>query len=808
MIRNYFRLALRNLSKHKGFSFINIAGLTLGITTCLLIALFVWDEKQYDRFVPDGDRVYRIYNERSGPEGLSNIASVPPMFATQLKQDFPEVESTLRILMSQYKPLVEAGDKKIYEDDGIFAEPSFFEIFPFTLRHGSHIKILDEPNSIVISKQFSNRYFGDENPVGKTLLLDKQSYVVKGVLEDGLSKFHRKINFILPLAAAQIAPERMQKWTWQQFYTYVKLKKDADISALGSKFRSFIKEKIQPQMKESGSVYLPFFQPLYDIHLYSSGFKFDSATRGNIAYVKALKIIALFMLIIACFNFINLATARSLKRAKEVGVRKSIGASRQQLMLQFTGETIFLSLLSLVISVGLVAIFLPAINHFTDKSIPFATLGTPFFLFFSIGLALAVGILAGVYPAIVLAAFKPVKVLKTGSVGHTGGGRTRWVHYGLVLVQFALSVLLIISAIVIYRQVNYLHNKDLGFNKEQIMFFPMRGDNMFNNYETFKNELTQAPGISSASIGYGFPGDIFAGDNILVPRDGQRVEHPATHLMVDFDYVKTLNLQIIAGRDFSKAITTDKDEAFIINETAVRELGFGTPEKAIGQQLLWPPWGASRPDSMKVGKIIGVVKDFNYKSLYDKMEVALLHIFPQAYWKVAVKMKTAGIDHSIDYVKQVWNKFSPDYPIEYKFMDENFAVMYRAEDKLMSLISVFTGITIFIGCLGLFGLTAYAAERRKKEIGVRKVLGASVRGILLLLSKDFIILILSALLIASPLAWYFMNNWLQDFAYRIPVQWWMFGIAGLTALLIAMITISFQAIRAAIANPVTSLRTE
>jgi len=336
----------------------------------------------------------------------------------------------------------------------------------------------------------------------------------------------------------------------------------------------------------------------------------------------------------------------------------------------------------------------------------------------------------------------------------------------------------------------------------------MRGDNMFKNVDAFKNELSQVPGVSSLSIGYGFPGDAVAGDEIIVPRNGQQVSQSATQLIVDFDYIKTLGLQIVAGRDFSKDMGTDKDHAWIINETAVKQLGFSTPQKALGQKLYWHPWGASNPDSLKEGQVIGVVRDFNYKSLYDKVETTVLQIFPDAAWKVAVKMQSANIGNSINSVRKVCNKFTPEYPIEYKFLDENFEQMYNAEDKLKSLLTIFTSIAIFVGCLGLFGLAAYTAERRRREVGIRKVLGASTENVVLLLSKDFITLVVISLIIASPVAWYFMNKWLQDFAYRISISWWMFVIAAIVAIGIAFITVSFQAIKAAIANPVKSLRTE
>ncbi|MBW3545935.1 MAG: FtsX-like permease family protein, partial [Bacteroidetes bacterium] len=440
------------------------------------------------------------------------------------------------------------------------------------------------------------------------------------------------------------------------------------------------------------------------------------------------------------------------------------------------------------------------------KSIAFNLFTNPLILFGLLGLTVLVGLIAGFYPALVLSGFQPVKVLKGAAGSEASAGKTPWLRHSLVVVQFALSILLIISALVVYQQVEYLNTKDLGFNKEEIMFFPMRGQNMNENYETFKNELLTSPHISSASIGYGFPGDAVAGDGIIVPGEGENTRHSVTQLMVDYDYIQTLGLELLAGRAFSKEIPTDKDEAFIINETAVRELGFGTPVQALGQLLHWDRWDS--PDSLKRGQVIGVVKDFHYKSLYDVVEPAVLQIYPPAYWKVAVKMHTANMAPAIAHVERVWRKFSPEYPLEYSFLDDSFQTMYKAEDKLKSLLWVFTATAIFVGCLGLFGLAAYAAERRTKEIGIRKVLGASAQNIVLLLSRDFIKLVLIAIFIASPIAWYFMRQWLQDFAYRIDISWWIFALAGVAAIAIALLTVSFHTIKAALRNPVRNLRTE
>ncbi|QHL85995.1 FtsX-like permease family protein [Nibribacter ruber] len=805
MFKNYFKVAYRGLIRHKGFSITNIAGLALGLTACLLIGLFVYDELQYDTFVPEGDRVYRVYNYANLEETNDQIAPVPPMFGTTLKESFPEVETSLRILMQPWdgQTLVENGNKRIYEKGGLDADPTFFEVFPHTFISGSPEKALDDPYSVVISDKFAEKVFGTTNAAGKRVIIDKETFLVKGVFESN-PKFHLPINFIRSLKRFGFNSERMSSWGWQQFYTYIKLKKGASPDALLAKFRAVTIKQIDDESNKPHD-YLPYFQPLQQVHLYSASFKFDQVLRGNITYVKALSIIAVFILLIACFNFVNLATAKSLQRAKEVGVRKTIGASRSQLMFQFLAETLLITLISVIIAAALTSLFLPALNDFTEKEMTFNVFTSPTLMLILLVLVIVVGVLAGLYPAIILSGFKPVNVLKGAVVSDGGPGKIPWLRHGLIVLQFSLSIFLIICALVVYQQVSYLHNKDLGFNKDQIMFFPMRGDNMYKNYETFKNELTQSPAVASASIGYGFPGDATAGDGIEVIKDGQREYHGVSQLMVDHDYIKTLGLKLVAGRGFSKDMPTDKDQAYMLNETAVKELGLGTPEKALGQKLEWKMWTDGK-DTIKKGTVIGVVKDFHFKSLFDKMDPTVLQIFPGANWKVAVKLKGDNVTAGINHVKSVWNQFSPEYPIEYKFMDDNFAAMYKAEDKLKSLLWIFTGMAIFVGCLGLFGLAAYAAERRKKEIGIRKILGAESSSIVTLLAKDFLKLVLIAAVFAFPVAWYAMSVWLKDFAYRIDIPIWVFFVAGILACVVAFVTVSFQALKAATANPVKNLR--
>jgi putative ABC transport system permease protein len=809
MLKNYLTIAYRNLVRHKGFSFINIAGLALGLTACLLIGLFVYDELQYDQFVPDGDRIYRIYTQQTKTEALETFAPVAPMYATTLKQEFPEAEQTTRILMQSAVHLLEVGEKKIYVEDCVIADSTFFGIFRLPFKYGSAARALDAPTSMVLTEEVAKTFFGNENPVGKEIKMNKSTFTVTGVLKDDLSKFHLKVKYVIPLSAAQLPAERMRKWGWQQFHTYVKLRPGTDAWQIQAKLRIYIEEIVQPTLPPDEKLTsVAFLQPLHEVHLYSSNFKYDPGVKGNITYVKALSFIAAFILLIAGFNFVNLATAKSMQRAKEVGIRKTIGASRPQLMLQFLSETVLLTLVSVVLAAVFTALLLPSLNAFTGKSMGFDLLDNPALLGLLAVLTVVVGLLAGFYPALVLSSFQPVKVLKSAVVTDGLFGRVQWLRHGLIVVQFALSVFLIICALVVFRQVSYLHDKNLGFNRDQIMFFPMRGETMTKQYESFKNELQQVPGMVSASIGYGFPGDQVAGDGIIVPTNGEKKEHSVTQLMVDYDYLKTLGLQLVAGRDFSKEQSTDKDHAFLLNETAVRELGFGTPQQALGRTVQWEVWNDKNPDSLKVGKVIGVVKDFHYKSLYDKLEPAVLQIFPDAYWKVAVKLKADNVGSSVEGVKQVWARFSPESPIEYKFLDDNFDQMYKAEDKLQTLLWIFTGIAVFVGCLGLFGLATYAAERRKKEIGIRKVLGADVSTIVGLLSREFLVLVVVAAIIAFPAAWLAMHRWLQDFAYRIDIPLWAFLAAGLLAAAVAFLTVGYQAIKAATANPIQNLRTD
>ncbi|MCW3087623.1 MAG: FtsX-like permease family protein, partial [Sediminibacterium sp.] len=792
MLTNYWKIAVRNLTRHKGFASINIASLSIGIIGCLVIGVFVYDEWQYDKNIAGAENIYRIYNERKDNNATTYAACVAPVYASFLQQQYPEVDTTARILMSADKFLMEVGDNKNYEEKGIIADPSLFQVFPLAFTRGDAATALNAPASIVLSESLAKKYFGDVNPVGKTVKIDKQDLVVSAVLAKLPEHFHLDFNYVMSLASTGFTKERMQRWTWSQFYTYVKLKPGTDVQRLQNKFQAYVKKDIYPTLTQPGSTFLPFFQQLKNIHLQSADFIYDNAIRGNETYVKALTIIALFVLVIACFNFINLATARSFRRAKEIGIRKVVGAGRKQLFFQFVAETVLLGIVSMAIATIATLLLVPALNSFTGKSIEFNPVTNPLLGLLILTGGIVIGIVAGIYPALVLSGFQPIKVLKSlRPVGFGAGGS--WLRQGLVVVQFGLSALLIVSTMIVYRQTQYLNNKDLGFTKEQVLYFQIRGD-VQKNLETFKTELQRSPNVLSVTTGYGLPGDQYAGDGVKLPGKNGEQEYSANVFIGDHDYVKTLGLRIIAGRDFSKEMATDVKEGFIINETAVKEFGLGTPQQAIGHPISWDEWApVDSLQPVKKGKVIGVVQDFHYKSLHEKVTASVIQVYPQVALKVAVKLKTADMKNTIAYIGGVWNRFSPAYPLDYKFMDETYGKMYKSEQKLSELLWIFALMAIFVGCMGLFGLAAFSAEQRVKEIGIRKVLGASALNIVTLLSKNFLVLVLIASVISFPVAWWAMNNWLKDFPYRVDMSWWIFVVAGMTALLIALLTVSFQA---------------
>lgn len=805
MLRNYLKIALRQAWRNPGTTFINLAGLSIGITICFLIGLFARDEWQFDQHHPDKDRIYRITAERGGEGGPAYWAGTSPAYGPALAETFPEVDNTLRLYQIRQKLLFTQDEDQYLEEHGFFAENSIFDFFALPFRYGDPENALGEPNTIVLTARLAEKYFGVNDPVGQNLKIGGNDITVTGVLEKQSPHFHLDFDFLLSFEnlLRDVPKERISSWVWQDFYNYVKVHPGTKMDVFQNKLASYIEQHAHPQTKERGFYYYPVLQPLTEIHLHSSQLSNDSAVRGNGRYVNGLAVVGLFLLLIGCINFINMSTARSSKRANEVGIRKATGAQRNQLQKQFLTEATVTVGVAMAIAIPLTLLCLPALNNFTGKNLNLPLFSNPWLIPVLLGLTLLIGFLAGGYPAFVLSTLRPAIVLKAGQM--TPGGHVNWLRKALVTTQFSLSILLISCVLIIFSQVNFLNKSDLGFQKEQLMHFPMRGS-LFNNFENTKAEFLKVPGVQSASTCFGIPGDIVSGDNIIVPGENRRTLS-ARIFNVDFEYIETMGMELVAGRNFSKAIATDATETFIINETAVRNLNIApTPEEAVGKRLEWKMW--TEKDTLKKGTVIGVVKDFHYNSMHQNVETTVLQIYPNSYWKLVLRLQSGDLPETIAAIEQKWDEFDTGYPLDYQFVDAGFKAMYEQEQKLSRLLLIFTGLAVFIACIGAFGLAVHATEQKRKEIGIRKVLGASVGSIVALMSRDFLKLVLIALVIATPIAWLLMQAWLEEFAYRIEIQWWMFALAGILAITIALLTVGSQSLRAALTDPVKSLRNE
>ncbi len=806
MLKNYLTVAFRNLKRHKGYSFINILGLAIGLACCITIFLFVRDELRYDSFHAKADRIYRILNITSSDGRQRQMASTPPAYGPTLNRVFPEVEQAVRIFDLRQQ-LVTYGDKKFFETDFLLADSTVFDVFTLPFALGNPREALNGPNALVISESIARKYFGNQNPLNRELTLSGSIKLrITGVMKDLPAHSHLKINALGSLSSLKlwgVEPSRLEDWGWQMTYTYLLLPEGYGVSRLEAKLPAFLKQYAEPQLE--GGRYEARLQPLKEVHLYSAGLEFDIAQTGDIRYVYAFSAIALFALLIACFNFMNLSTARSAQRAKEVGLRKVIGAERSQLVGQFLGESVLLALISLVVALVLVAVTLPAFNEWSGKNLTIHFILQPVGIAALLGTALVVGLLAGSYPALFLSAVRPVKVLK-GDLGLGGKGSYSF-RQVLVVMQFAVSTALIIATGVVFNQLRYIQQKNLGFAKEQLVFLPMRTDDMQKNYKAIEQELLRNPNITAVTASYGVPGGAFAGESIRLP--GRPDAYTINMFLVDHRYIPTMGMQLLAGRNFSPQFATDEQEAFILNETAVRELGWGKPDLALGKEIFWDTWGTGgASDTLKRGRVVGVVKDFHVKSFHQRIEPMVMHIYPGGFNEFIVRIRPANTSATLNFLREEWATLAPDWPFDYQFLDDQFAKLYASEQTFGRLFGVFTGLSIFVACLGLFGLASFTAQQRTKEIGVRKVLGASVGSIVALLSKDFLKLVGISFILAVPLAWYVMGQWLQQFVYRVNIGWWVFAGAGLLALLIALLTISFQSIKAALVNPVKSLRSE
>ncbi|HVM88066.1 MAG TPA: ABC transporter permease [Puia sp.] len=795
MLRNYFKIAFRSLWRHRAFSFINILGLAIGMTAFFLIYMYVSFEKSYDSFNTEANRIYRVVTEFTTSSDLLRVGVTTPAVAYNLKIDFPEVESFVRFNTDGY--LVRKGNFKIQEKNSMLADSSLFNVFDFPLVYGDKTTALKEPMSIVLSQSAAKKYFGDANPVGQQVLLTGAAINSKitGVMKDIPENSHLKADMFVSMSSYQpiyqfINPD--SNWNSNNTYTYILLKPNVDYHVFESKLASFVKSHFGRQTDQSKLVL--HLEPLRDIYLYSAYRNWNGIETGNSRNVKIFSLIAVFILLIACINFINLTTARSAERAKEVGVRKVIGAERMQLTAQFMGESVIISLSAFVVAVLLSALLMPLFNQLAGKTVSADIFSKPFNILNLFMLAIAIGVVAGIYPSLLLSSFKPAQVLKGRFSSGTQGLLLR---KGLVVFQFSISIVLIIGTIVVYRQLNYMRSQDLGFSKEQTMVINTNYD---RNKDAFRQSLSSIPGVVSSAYSSAVPGaSIPAAHSEIENKEGKMQVANIDVYFVDFDFMKQYDIHMAAGRSFSREFVTDTANKMIVNESTVRLLGYNSPEQAIGKKF--EQWG-------RKGEIIGVVKNFHYKSLQEEIKPLTMRIEPSGFGMLSIKVTNTNLSSTIKEIEKKWDQTIPNRPFEYNFLDESFDQQYRAENRFGNLFLNFAMLAIFISCLGLLGLASYSTIQRTKEIGVRKVLGASVSNIVNLLSVEFIKLVLIAFVVAAPVAWFAMHKWLMDFAYRTNINWGVFVLAGFAATLIAFITISFQAIKAAIANPVKSLRNE
>jgi putative ABC transport system permease protein len=797
MLQHYFKTAWRNLIRNKKYAAINIAGIAIGLAAFWLIALYVGDEFSYDRSFSNADRIYRIAQHASWQGGSMNIVPTSAPFAGAFKTTFPEVEDATRI-DAEGGGVLHYRDKTLKQDDICFADNSFFKLFNYHFLYGDAATALSQPQSIVITKTLANKIFGSAaNAINQTILFGSDNYPnkVTGVIDDMPHNSHLQFSGIRSFGDAL----NNNSWSYSYLYTYLLLKKGTDINAFENKLPAFEK-KLAKQLD-----YTKFhieLQPLSSIHLHSN-LDYELSANSSISRVYMFIAIALLILLIALINYMNLSTARSAIRVKEIGIRKVVGSSKKHLVQLFISEALLITFIAAIIACLLVQLSLPFFNQLSGKNLDIWRFGTFNTVAFIIVFALLSGFISGSYPALFISRFKMIPSLK-GQLGNMQTGLL--LRKSLVVFQFVIAVFLISGSFIIYKQMQYVNNKDLGFNKEQVLTFHIDDMKVRSEIPALKHALLQSPLIEgAASVGNPIGNNDLNTNGFHFEKNGEMntASELANKLFVDEDFLKTTDIQLLQGRNFSKDISTDKDDAVIINETLMKTLGY---KNAIGKRMQYPLPG----DSISNRIIIGVIKDFHAYSLQHKIQPMVLMMPPNNQEKdnLYVKLAKGKTAQALAYLKNTYAKFDNNNTADFHFLDDNFNKQYVAEQKQEQLSLVFTILAFIIACLGLLGLVIFTTAQRVKEIGIRKVLGASVTSVTIMLGKDFMQLVMIATLIAIPVAWFTMNKWLEDFAYRIHIEWWMFLLSGFAAIVIALITVSVQAIKAAIANPVKSLRTE
>ncbi|MEZ0610780.1 ABC transporter permease [Fibrella sp. WM1] len=817
MLSNYIKISWRNLAKHKAFSLINVLGLAAGLSCCLLISLYIFDELSYDTQHPEVSRLYQIGTVFVRPDGENKTAATPYPVADALRQEYPEISSTTRLvgLFAEDKTLLRydgpANTRRVfYETDGYLADPTFFDFFNYAFVEGQAQVALKEPNAIVLSEEIAHKLFGNESALNKVVHVESNTngdnnYTVTGVFRPGTVPSHINARFFLSFAGGgleQYVKSQTGMAGNNMFFTYLKLKPDTDARKLEAKLPAFVEKYMRKDLKAAGFDKRQFLTAVTDIHLHTD-LTHNVTPNGSLTYLYILFSVAVFTLLIACINFMNLSTARSARRSGEVGIRKALGAAKGSLVGQFLSESLLVSLFAFVLALGVTWLLVPVFEQVSGKTVHFSTGQLLLLLGSFFGLSLLTGVLAGSYPAFYLSSFRPILALK-GREGRASGGTTVSLRRGLVVFQFTLSAILIIASLVIGQQMTFLRSADLGFTKDQQLVIPLRSANAKASYTALKNALASNTQIAAVGASAYYPG-IFNPEDASFYGEGQTVqqaERTRTN-RIDFDYLNTLAIRPVAGRLFSRTYPADTGNV-ILNERAVKELGYASPQAAIGQKAY-----TERSGTREGFTIVGVVKDFHFEDLH-------LPITPYAftlngdgnYNYVVARVKAGDIQAVLRSVEAAWQKTNPSEPFAYSFLDDEFQKNYVAETRLATVVGYFTFIAILISCLGLFGLASFNVEQRTKEIGIRKVLGATVGNVVLMLSGDFLKLVVIAIVLASPLAWYVMQRWLENFAYQIHIGPSVFVLTALVALLITLATVSFQSIRAALMNPVKSLRSE
>ncbi|HEY0742557.1 MAG TPA: ABC transporter permease [Chryseosolibacter sp.] len=802
MLRNYFIVALRNILKDKFYSFINVFGLMLGIASCLFIAIYINDELSYDRFNAKAERTYRIieFIETEGSGERSSSAPFPT--GPTLAEDYPAlIETQVRFFDFQSPTLLiteQESKKEFNEPNVLFVDSTFFQVFDYNVLQGDKNTALQEPNSVLLTESTAKRYFGDTDAIGKNLRIEgRQELVVTGIMADPPSNAHFTFDFLISFSTLRnfFNGQIPENWYWNPCWTYVVLKDGVAPTDLEKNFPGFVQKYFPEFIRNEARIAL---QPLTDIHL-KSDLEFEMQANSSEENIYVFTVIGIVILFIAGMNFMNLSTARSAKRAKEVGLRKTLGSQRRQLVTQFLMESLIIALLAIVSAALVVVAGIPFFNSLAEKTIGYDVIGNPIIVATLIGIFLVVGIGSGLYPALVLSAFIPIKVLKDSAAK---GGRGAILRKSLVVVQFALSIIMIISTVIAINQLDFLRQSDTGFDEDQVLYISALRTPITQTYPAFKKEMEERPDVVSVTGVLDVLGSKHQGDNFKF--EGMDKSKLFSVMWVNHDFFKTFDLDIKAGRDFKENITTDDTLALVVNEAMAKQFGW-TADQAVGKPFQYQQFN---------GEIVGVVEDFNFVSKHKRIEPLVLQLrsnpghFNFSLKYVAMKLKSSDLNATVGAIEEKWKALAPGRPFDYFFLDQELDKLYKDEEKLGKVAGIFSLLAVIVACLGLFALASFMTEERKKEIGIRKVMGGSVSEIVLLLSRDFSLLIGIAFLIACPVAWYGIQTWLNNFAFHVEISWLVFVMVGLTTLVLALLTISYRALQAAYANPIKTLRHE